>query len=193
VTAPLAFPRSAGTCLARFISVLITRCAWHRGYHGHPALIGVTDWRGLRLGFSDGICSQCAAQLRADVPGSPLNDPWSGTDVAGWMPGVGLVTIAVMAVVLFAARPVHEPPEVRQIADAIVTEPRPADPPRAGVVVAPRAVEPRFRAVPLRSGRSSAVRRPPPIAGRRRHPDAVELSGVRGAGGVLRPHRRAAA
>jgi hypothetical protein len=59
------------------------------------------------------------------------------------MPGVGLVTIAVMAVVLFAARPVHEPPEVRQIAEAIVTEPRPADAPRAGGVVAPRAVEPR--------------------------------------------------
>jgi hypothetical protein len=122
--------------------VLITRCAWHRGYHGHPALIGVTDWRGLRLGFSDGICSQCAAQLRADVPGSPLNDPRSGTDVAGWMPGVGLVTIAVMAVVLFAARPVHEPAEVQRIAEAVATEP-PADPPRAGGVVAPRVVEPR--------------------------------------------------
>jgi len=124
--------------------VLITRCAWHRGYHGHPALIGVTDWRGLRLGFSDGICSQCATQLRADVPGSPLTDPHGATDVAGWMPGVGLVTIAVMAIVLFAARPVHEPPDVHQIAQEVFTEqPRHAEPPRAGGIVAPRAVEPR--------------------------------------------------
>ena len=121
--------------------MLITRCAWHRGYHGHPALIGVTDWRGLRLGFSDGICSQCAAQLRADVPGSPLSDPRSATDVAGWMPGIGLVTIAVMAIVLFAARPVHEP---ELIAEAIATDqPRTTDLPRGGGVVAPRAVDPR--------------------------------------------------
>jgi hypothetical protein len=129
--------------------VLITRCAWHRGYHGHPALIGVTDWRGLRLGFSDGICSQCAARLRADVPGSPVTDPRAATDVAGWMPGVGLVAIAVMAIVLFAAQPVHDPAEAPRIAEAISAEP-PADPPRASGVVAPRAVEVRSRHAAMR-------------------------------------------
>jgi hypothetical protein len=105
--------------------VLITRCAWHRGYHGHPAFIGVTDWRGVRLGFSDGICSQCAAQLRADIPGTPLTNRRSTTDVAGWIPGLGLVTIAVMAIVLFAARPVHEPAEEQWIAELVATEQAP--------------------------------------------------------------------
>jgi hypothetical protein len=137
--------------------VLITRCAWHRGYHGHPAFIGVTDWRGLRLGFSDGICSRCAEQLRADIPGSFLTDRRSATDVAGWLPGVGLVTIAVMAIVLFAARPVHEPAEDQKIAELKATrrpdsgdEPTTAALPRAAAhaprtpsVVARRAVGPR--------------------------------------------------
>jgi len=104
--------------------VLITRCAWHRGYHGHPALIGVTDWRGLRVGFRDGICSQCAAQLRADLPDSHPAHAGTSLDVVGWMPGIGLVVIAVMAVVLLAARPVHEPPERPHIASALPGAPR---------------------------------------------------------------------
>jgi hypothetical protein len=106
--------------------VLITRCAWHRGYHGHPALIGITDWRGLRLGFSDGICSQCAAQLRADLPDSHPAHAGTGRDVAGWMPGIGLVVVAVMAVVLLVARPVHEPPDGPRLASALPGESRPS-------------------------------------------------------------------
>jgi hypothetical protein len=104
--------------------VLITRCAWHRGYHGHPALIGITDWRGLRLGFRDGICSQCSAQLRADLPYSHSAHAKARMDVAGWMPGVGLVVGAVMAAVLLVAQPVHEPPETLRMARAIPAEPR---------------------------------------------------------------------
>jgi hypothetical protein len=155
--------------------VLITRCAWHRGYHGHPALIGVTDWRGLRLGFSDGICSQCAAQLRADVPGSPLTDPRAATDVAGWMPGVGLVTIAVMAIVLFAAQPVHDPADVQQIAAAASPEPsRATDLPRSGGVVAPRAVD-------VRSGQTGTRRAHPRGAGPiRSRPGGQTAVGSRG-------------
>jgi hypothetical protein len=115
---PLTFPGLLGTCLAHFWFVLITRCAWHRGYHGHPALIGVTDWKGLRLGFRDGICTRCAAQLRADLPDSPptRERAGAGMDVAGLGPGAGLVAVAVMAIVLLAARPVHEPGELPRVA-----------------------------------------------------------------------------
>jgi len=116
VKPPLTFPRSWARALLPPRLVLITRCAWHRGYHGHPALIGVTDWKGLRLGFRDGICSRCAAQLRADLPDSPPARVGTRMDVAGLAPGAGLVAVAVMAIVLLAARPVHEPGEPPRMA-----------------------------------------------------------------------------
>ena len=43
-------------------------------------------------------------------------------DVAGLGPGAGLVAMAVMAVILFAARPVHEA-EAPQFAAAVPAEP----------------------------------------------------------------------
>ena len=103
--------------------MLITRCAWHPGYHGHPAFIGVTDWSGFRLGFTDGICSRCAARLRADIPGGTPVEVEAERDLVGWIPGVGLVAIAVMALVLLAARPTHESTETRQLAGTGPTEP----------------------------------------------------------------------
>jgi hypothetical protein len=45
--------------------VLITRCAWHRGYYGYTIVVGVASWRGWTVGLSDGICRRCARQVRA--------------------------------------------------------------------------------------------------------------------------------
>jgi hypothetical protein len=45
--------------------VLLTRCAWHRGYYGYTILIGVASWRGWTVGLSDGICRRCARRVRA--------------------------------------------------------------------------------------------------------------------------------
>ena len=129
--------------------MLITRCAWHPGYHGHPAFIGITDWSGLRLGFTDGICSRCAAQLTADLPGAAPAGEGAERDILGWMPGVGLVVIAVMATVLLVARPTHESTDARQMAGTVPTEP-PGHGDPAGASVArpgPRAAGAR-RSVP---------------------------------------------
>jgi hypothetical protein len=61
------------------------------------------------------------------------------------MPGVGLVAIAVMAIVLLAAKSVHEP-EVQITAAAGPDEvPRDADRSSADVVPAPRTGETRIR------------------------------------------------
>jgi hypothetical protein len=74
--------------------------------------------------------------------------------MVGWLPGVGLVTVATMVIVLLVAQPVHEPPEAYRITASIDSreESRSVDQPRAGVgagtrpagVAAPRAREARF-------------------------------------------------
>lgn len=45
--------------------VLLTRCAWHRGYYGYTIIVGVASWRGFGMGLSDGICRRCARRVRA--------------------------------------------------------------------------------------------------------------------------------
>jgi hypothetical protein len=85
------------------------------------------------------------------------------------MPGVGLVAIAVMAIVLLAAKPVHEPPPETQLVTAEATTdevPRVADGPRADVVPAPRRGETRIR---------------PPVT-RPAHPRGAGLSRPRASG-----------
>jgi hypothetical protein len=46
--------------------MVIWRCAWHRQYFGYRLLNGVASWRGLTVGFTDGICRRCLERFRAD-------------------------------------------------------------------------------------------------------------------------------
>lgn len=44
--------------------MLISRCAWHPRYFGHPYWSGVASWRGLAIRFTDGICARCVERFR---------------------------------------------------------------------------------------------------------------------------------
>jgi hypothetical protein len=49
--------------------MIISRCAWHRRYHGRPLWSGVASWRGLFVRFTDGICARCLERFRSDHRG----------------------------------------------------------------------------------------------------------------------------
>jgi hypothetical protein len=46
--------------------MFLHRCGWHRKYHGHTKLLGVSSWKGWGITFSDGMCSDCSARVRAE-------------------------------------------------------------------------------------------------------------------------------
>jgi hypothetical protein len=47
--------------------VLVSRYAWHTRNYGHPKLLGVKDWRGRGIGFTDGLCRRCAERIHPAV------------------------------------------------------------------------------------------------------------------------------
>jgi hypothetical protein len=46
--------------------MLVSRCAWHRRYHGYPLVSGIRSWRGLAIRFTDGICTRCLERFRKE-------------------------------------------------------------------------------------------------------------------------------
>lgn len=58
--------------------MLIRCCAWHPGYYGHRAWMGIAAWRGWGIRFTDGICPRCAARFQAEYHEEP---PRRGTQV----------------------------------------------------------------------------------------------------------------
>src|SRR5215510_393331 len=44
--------------------MLIRRCAWHRQHFGFSVLLGVAEWSGQTITYTDGICRRCAALER---------------------------------------------------------------------------------------------------------------------------------
>jgi hypothetical protein len=44
--------------------MLIRRCAWHRQHFGFSVLLGVAEWSGHAITYTDGICRRCAALER---------------------------------------------------------------------------------------------------------------------------------
>ena len=48
------------------LRVLLSRCAWHRRYHGYPRVAGVVLWGGWGIRFTDGICRPCMRRFRAE-------------------------------------------------------------------------------------------------------------------------------
>jgi hypothetical protein len=124
--------------------MLIARCAWHRRYYGIGRLLGVASWRGLHIGFTDGICPKCAARVRSDFRLSRAGGRVAA-DRAGWMPGIAVVVVAVMAAVLLIARPTHD-----QILTSAPPGPRvvETDPAASPALVIPPALDARPEVVP---------------------------------------------
>jgi hypothetical protein len=139
------------------IGMLISRCAWHPRNYGHAKLMGVASWRGLRIGFTDGICRKCAARVRA--PGRRVD---TGRDSVrrggGRASAAGVAALAVLTGLVLAAQPANE--GAGRVADTADLLPRAAaraghdttgaGPPRPARARAPRP-EPPAAAVDLRT------------------------------------------
>jgi hypothetical protein len=119
--------------------VLISRCAWHRRYHGYTKVLGISAWRGLNVSFTDGICHKCAARVRADHLRARF-DRGASADrrETPWLPGLAAVSLAVMVSLVLIARPTHELPPVPPV---IALLPPAAEPP--AVVHSPAAMSSR--------------------------------------------------
>ena len=91
--------------------MLISRCAWHRRYYGYTKILGVSSWRGLQPSFTDGICQNCAARVRADHLRARFGRRASARRRDGaWLPGLAVASLGVVVVLVLIARPTHEPP-----------------------------------------------------------------------------------
>lgn len=77
--------------------MLLSRCAWHPRYFGHPLVGRVVSWSGWSLRFTDGICPECATRFRAEYRafverrlGRDMGSPTPPSDSPGqhsWRPG----------------------------------------------------------------------------------------------------------
>lgn len=139
-----------GFALSRI--VLISRCAWHRRYHGYTKILGIGSWQGLNVSVTDGICSKCAARVRADHLRARF-DRGASADRRGaaWVPGLAVASLATMVALVLIARPTHElPPVPAAVAvlppaaeeSASIAEAPPASPDAAPRVVHPRPTPP---------------------------------------------------
>ena len=129
--------------------MLISRCAWHRRYHGYTKLLGISAWQGLNVSFTDGICHKCAARVRADHLRARF-DRGASADrrETAWMPGLAAVSLAIMVSLVLVARPTHEPPPVPPVIALLppAAEPEPAVHAEPATVKAARAAVERVRA-----------------------------------------------
>jgi hypothetical protein len=137
--------------------MLISRCAWHRRYHGYTKLLGISSWKGLQVSFTDGICHKCAARVRADHLRFRVDRTSSARREHAWMPGLAALTLGLVVALVLIARPTHELPPLPPVV-ALLPPPAPVeralveppDTPAAAVAEAP-AVTAR-RASAQRSG-----------------------------------------
>ena len=147
--------------------MLITRCAWHRRYHGYSKVLGISTWRGLQVAFTDGICQKCAARVRADHLRSH-HAGGGGRRRAAWGPGLAVVSVTVALSLVLIARPTHEPPEPfpMVVAPPVVVEPpavvEPPQPSAAPATIVAAGREDSFPAAPRSRLRPRAER---PVVG----------------------------
>jgi len=87
--------------------VRITRCAWHPRNYGHVKLVGVGGWRGLRLEFTEGICKECAARIRA-AGGRQSAEPANRSGIVAAAAVVVVVGLAATVGLVLSARSARE-------------------------------------------------------------------------------------
>jgi hypothetical protein len=138
------------------LGVLISRCAWHRRYHGYTKVLGISSWEGLQLSFTDGICQKCAARVRADHLRSRY-DRGASADrrEPPWVPGLVALTLGLVVTLVLIARPTHELPPPPVVAMM--------PPPVAVVPPAPLVSAPAPRAVASASPRHRLMLRARPV------------------------------
>jgi hypothetical protein len=100
--------------------MLISRCAWHRRYHGYTKILGISSWDGLHLSFTDGICHKCAARVRADHLRSRF-DRGASADRREhtWMPGLVALSLGLAVALVLVARPTHDMPPLPPVTAAL--------------------------------------------------------------------------
>jgi len=111
--------------------MLLRRCAWYKQYRGYGRLLGVSSWRGSGIGFSDGMCAECAARTRAAwhlpsasrVAAPKVGIPWATAAVS--LATAAVVFGIVVSPVKDAASPVSTDAKTAVVAQA---SPQPAAP-----------------------------------------------------------------
>jgi hypothetical protein len=138
--------------------MLISRCAWHRRYHGYTKILGISSWRGLQPSFTDGICHKCAARVRADHLRARY-DRGASADRRehAWLPGLAAASLATVVALVLIARPTHELPPVSPVV-AVLPPPAAVEAP-ATVATSTEVEPPPVREVsPPRRERTVAAR-----------------------------------
>jgi hypothetical protein len=158
--------------------MLISRCAWHSRNYGRTKLLGVSDWRGRGIRFTDGLCRRCAERIHPAV--RPLVVRETGGPKHGWLMVAGLV-LAIMTALVLVARPTSDvplresrshqidPPRVREAAPPRETLPhRPAS---KRLLRADRVAQATRSGSPTSSGRASRAPASHPTEAPRTEPD----------------------
>jgi hypothetical protein len=108
---------------------------WHPRNYGHVKLVGVGGWRGLRLEFTEGICKECAARVRA-AGGRQSAEPASRS---------GIVAAAAVVVAVGLAATVGLVLSARSTRDAAPRREHVRGAPRAMALARPATFEPAVR------------------------------------------------
>lgn len=87
--------------------MLISRCAWHPRNYGHTKLLGIASWRGLTVGFTDGICPKCAERVRSPRKRGGAGRPPIARG-GGRISAAVVVSLGVVTGLLMAAQPANE-------------------------------------------------------------------------------------
>src|SRR6185295_19697333 len=171
--------------------MLISRCAWHRRYHGYTKLIGVSSWKGLHPRFTDGICQKCAARVRADHLRARFD---RGASAArrehAWMPGLAAVSLAIVVTLVLIARPTHELPPLPPVVAVLPAPPAPQD--LAAAAPAEEAVSVAEPTRPATQVRVASARRASPVLGDRPARGREQARGAWLPSSVSRPVMRVA-
>ena len=163
--------------------MLISRCAWHRRYHGYTKVIGINSWKGLQPRFTDGICQKCAARVRADHLRARFDRGGSADRREhAWMPGLAAVSLAIVVTLVLIARPTHELPPLTPVVAVLPAPPAPQD---------LAAAAPAEEAVATQVSVASARRASRVLASARR-PGAEQVRGAWLPSSVSRPVMRVA-
>jgi hypothetical protein len=129
------------------IAVFVRRCAWHRKYHGYTKILGVAEWSGWGVSFTDGMCASCAERVRAEFRKPTLVPAREVRRFRSLRPDFALTAAVVMLAVtvtfgLIAAPPTYEGGAPRSNPAVVASTDQPAVPESAAVPEPATAPEP---------------------------------------------------
>jgi len=156
--------------------VFLRRCAWHRKYHGHVKLLGVSSWQGWGVTFSDGMCSDCAARARAEWRLPAASSRPARPIRRSLRPDLAFAAVVLLAAVGVTFGIVVGPPGSRTVSETSAPAPSAVATREAGQPTPPAAVPTPPPPSPRVLARAPAVRPLSPVAEQPGEPDRAVLA-----------------